>query len=280
MVVVAAKPGPDNEYPADVTPDMVAASPDAPGATGATGVTGVTGVTGQDTGSDDPGSAREDASTPESGLAGTLLPREPEAAVPEPARTVRTTLFQCLVPIIHPDNPAYNVSLEELAAVFAGRYSRWKSLPGGPEKLRIQVLALAEDAPGAAWWNQTVMRNARVFMGALFLSRGRAVLESVAGNHRAVGYVHLPLLLDTPGAAAPLSVDGVKVDVGTVLSGEYPLCRAMQVVVPDFDPTSRAASFLSFVSQRRDILMGMAGLKAMDPPVYRPRPPEEDGDEQ
>lgn len=72
------------------------------------------------------------------------------------------------------------------------------------------------------------------------------MLETIAGNPNAIGYVSMSALNDRVRA---LSIDGVEPSVQSVKLGAYPITRSFYIITGQF-PSPAAADFIQFVLSR------------------------------
>lgn len=160
--------------------------------------------------------------------------------------------------IVHPDNPVSNLTREQLAAVFAGRVSRWTELDGEDRPMAVYgreagsgTRTAFEDALGAT--DRCAYRNE-------YCSTGD-VVGNVAANPNAIGYVSLS---SVNGAVKALAVDGVRCELDTVRDGRYPICRPFLLVTREGAALSgEAGAFLDFAeSEEAEPYLAMAGAAA------------------
>lgn len=160
--------------------------------------------------------------------------------------------YDAVVLVVHPGNPLEGLTLAQVRELFAGRVARWSDLGGGPER----VLPVSrEEGSGTRWdFEALVMQGARVTPAAVVMPSGRAVVEFVAENPGAVGYVGLA---GAKEGVKVLALEGVRPSGATVREGTYPLPRLCYLVLPS-SHAPRAEAFVRFAT-------GEAGQEALAP---------------
>ena len=100
--------------------------------------------------------------------------------------------YDCIVPVVHPDNSLEDVSLDQLKAVYKGEIKNWKDLGGADKKITV----VSRDTSSGTYevWKKIVMKEERVFPGALVQASNGAVAQAVAKNEYAIGYVGIGYL--------------------------------------------------------------------------------------
>jgi phosphate transport system substrate-binding protein len=149
--------------------------------------------------------------------------------------------MDCIVPIVHPDNPLSEVTLEQLKAIYTGKIKKWKEL-GGMSK---PIVVISRDSSSGTFevWNEKVLDKERVRPDAQLQASNGAVAQAVAGNKYAIGYVGIGYV--NPNLKA-LTVEGVKASAKTAMDGSYPVARQLYMFT-NGEPTGAVKAFLDFV---------------------------------
>lgn len=130
--------------------------------------------------------------------------------------------------IVHPNNPVYNLSLEQITAIFKGEITNWSEVGGNDAGI---VVVSREEGSGIRTTfesfanvqeeievnGNTVMVSA-VTPLAIISSGTGGIIASVSGNENAIGYVTTGVVSD---AIKSLSVNGVFFSEETVRNGSY-----------------------------------------------------------
>ena len=143
--------------------------------------------------------------------------------------------------IVHPNNPAQDLSLDQIRQVFSGNISNWKGVGGPSQPI---VLVTREEGSGTREsFQKFVMGKEDINLGALVQDSNGAVRQVVASNHDAIGYISLGLVNDQVKA---LKISGVEPNFTDIDRGKYTLVRPFLFVFKE-EPTGEAKSFLEFV---------------------------------
>jgi phosphate transport system substrate-binding protein len=101
---------------------------------------------------------------------------------------VRTSVaVDALVPVVHPDNPIGELSSEQLRDIYAGKVKNWKDLGGRDEA----IVVVSRDTSSGTYetWVEMIMKSEKVAPSALLQASNGAVVQAVAKNRRAIGYI-------------------------------------------------------------------------------------------
>jgi phosphate transport system substrate-binding protein len=130
--------------------------------------------------------------------------------------------YDCIVPVVHSSNPVKGFTLDQLKAVYEGKTKNWKEL-GGPDK---EIVVISRDTSSGTYetWEGKVLKGARVKPGALLQASNGAVVQTVAKNKLALGYVGVGYL---DKSLKGLPVNGVMGSAQTTLNGTYPISRVL-----------------------------------------------------
>ncbi len=92
-----------------------------------------------------------------------------------------------LVPIVHPSNPVQALSLEQLAGIYSGKITNWKSV-GGPNK-QIAVMIPPRSSGTRKFLQETVMNSASFAAGAFTAVTTREEIDLVAQAPIGIGFL-------------------------------------------------------------------------------------------
>ncbi|MBU2551499.1 MAG: phosphate ABC transporter substrate-binding protein [Proteobacteria bacterium] len=159
-----------------------------------------------------------------------------------------TVAMDCIVPIVHPSNPVSGATKDQLKGIFNGSISNWKEI-GGEDK---PIVVVSRDSSSGTFgaWGEMVLHKDRLRQDAQMQASNGAVLQTVAGNKYAIGYVGLGYV---KSSIKPLTVNGVMAGVATAKDKSYPISRAL-FMITNGEPKGASKDFLSFV-------MGAEGQK-------------------
>jgi len=149
--------------------------------------------------------------------------------------------YDCIVPVVHPENPVGNLTLEQLKAVYMGEIKNWKDV-GGQDK---EIVVVSRDTSSGTYevWEEKVMKKARVYAGAMLQASNGAIVQTVSKNRFAIGYVGIGYVDKSVKA---LSVNGVVGNEETTLNGKYPISRPLFMFTRGW-PTAEILHFVNYV---------------------------------
>lgn len=149
--------------------------------------------------------------------------------------------YDCIVPIVHPNNSLQDLSMDQLKDIYMGKVKNWKEVGGADHP----IVVMSRDTSSGTYevWEEKVLDKERVFPGALLQASNGAVVQGVASNRNGIGYIGLGYLTDTVKA---VSVNGVAGSEETTLSGEYPVSRPLFVFTRGW-PEGRTVHFINYM---------------------------------
>ena len=149
--------------------------------------------------------------------------------------------YDSIIPIVHPSNPVKNLTLDQLKAIYMGQVKNWKEI-GGPA---MQIVVISRDTSSGTYevWEEKVMRKERVAPAALLQASNGAIVQAVAKNKYAIGYIGLGYVNKS---VKPLTVNDIKGSEKTTLDGTYPISRALYMFTRGW-PKGDALNFINYV---------------------------------
>jgi len=149
--------------------------------------------------------------------------------------------YDCIVPVVHPSNAVTDISMKQLKDIYMGKVKNWKEL-GGPDR---KIVVISRDTSSGTYevWHSKVLQKARVFPGALLQASNGAIVQVVAKNKNAIGYIGLGYMERSVKA---LTVNKVQGSEETTLNGTYPISRALYMFTAGW-PEGDTLKFLNYV---------------------------------
>ena len=149
--------------------------------------------------------------------------------------------YDCIIPVVHPSNNLKNLSLAHLKKIYMGQVKNWKEV-GGPDS---PVVVISRDTSSGTYevWHNLVLKKERVFPGALLQASNGAVVQAVAKNKNAIGYIGLGYL---SAEVKALKVNNITGSPETTLNGTYAISRPLYMFTPGW-PKGDALNFINFV---------------------------------
>jgi phosphate transport system substrate-binding protein len=196
---------------------------------------------------------REPFVTIDVGGGGTLLGREMAAAsqvdlglaswLPDgPPSGLQATVIarDGIALVVHPSNPIKGLTLLQVRDLFAGRVVDWQVLGGTPGL--VQVVSREDGSGTRAAFETMVMKDEGVTLTALVMPNSQAVVDYVADDPQAIGYVSMGYV---NGDVNALAVEELLPTPENVSPGAYHLTRGLAILSrPDTSPQAKA--FLDF----------------------------------
>ncbi len=151
--------------------------------------------------------------------------------------------------IVHADNPIDAMSLRDLRDVFSGVRNDWADY--GEDDLGNIEVAVREDGDATrVTFDQVVMGDQRLTFDALVMPSVETMLNFVTLRPGAIGYVPSPSVLgkrdgDRPPPVKPLALDGVAPVAASLVSGEYPLVRTLNLIGL-YEPQGELRNFVAW----------------------------------
>lgn len=149
--------------------------------------------------------------------------------------------YDCIVPVVHPSNTISDLSSAQLKAIYKGEIKNWRMV-GGPDR-RIVVVSRDTSSGTYEVWEKKVMKKERVFPGALLQASNGSVLQTVAKNKNAIGYIGLGYMDKSVKA---LSVNKIAGTPETTLNGTYPVGRPLYMFTNNW-PEGEIAKFINYI---------------------------------
>src|SRR5262249_38879458 len=87
--------------------------------------------------------------------------------------------------IVHPDNPATGLSIQQLREIYQGRITNWKEVGGAD--IEISVVSREDGSGTRAEFEQAVMGDRRTTPNAQVTSSSAAMVQSVAAQPGSIG---------------------------------------------------------------------------------------------
>ena len=149
--------------------------------------------------------------------------------------------YDCIVPVVHPGNSVSNLSMSQLRSIYKGEIKNWKEV-GGPDR---KIVVVSRDTSSGTYevWHKKVMKKERVYPGALLQASNGAIVQVVAKNKNAIGYIGLGYL---DSSVKALSANRITGSAETTLNGTYPISRPLYMFTAGW-PKGDTVKFINFV---------------------------------
>lgn len=124
-----------------------------------------------------------------------------------------------------------NLTMEQLAAIFAGEIANWKDVGGKDAKIELIVRDETSGTYGS--FKEIVLDSQKKTpsVNAIVARENGELAAKIASTPNSIGYIGMAFNhIITEAGGKVLTVDGVSPASETVKSGEYPISRALYVV--------------------------------------------------
>ena len=158
--------------------------------------------------------------------------------------------WDAIVPVVHPDNPVNDISLDQLKDVFDGKITNWKDL-GGPDK-RIVLCRRAGATSGVGYmfrglaWNDVnheYKGRARVFPTS-------GPLEKYVASDGTWALAVTGISSARRSGVKVINVNGVDSSPEGIASGSHPLTRPLYLTISPTAPLKHSSSKNIFLAKR------------------------------
>lgn len=150
-------------------------------------------------------------------------------------KTVRYTVaHDAIIPVVHNDNAVKGLTLEQLRDVFAGKIRNWKEV-GGADR---PIVVIGRDSSSGTFesWQELVMGKSRVSPRALLQSSSGGVVQAVASNPNAIGYIGIGYMDKQTKA---LEVNGTAASMESAKDRSWPISRDLYLFTVTETPEAK-----------------------------------------
>lgn len=159
--------------------------------------------------------------------------------------------FDGIAVIVHPKNPITQLTIEQLQKIFTGQAKNWKEFGGAD--LPIVPLSREVSSGTHAHFKEEVVRmgqkdsTAEFSADTLLLTSSQTIVEEVANNESAIGYMGMGYLSDrTKMICVGKTADAcAAADIQNVITKKYPLSRSL-LFYTNGEPQGIVKQFVDF----------------------------------
>ncbi len=158
-----------------------------------------------------------------------------------------------------------DLSAQQLADVFSGKYENWREVGGNNQRIRLLIREPHDSS------RSIIQKVLPPFQGLRFSAKAKVLFhdyEMVTALNKyttVIGWVTNSSMKDVTFAVKVLSIDGIKVSRENIAAGKYKLISDYGFIYKKGDLTGIAEEFVNFVfsEQGRQILFD-AGMVSVD----------------
>lgn len=160
-----------------------------------------------------------------------------------------------LVLIVNPENSIQDLTLDEILDIYSGSITHWDQVGGSSSK--INLITREEGSGTRSAFVELLMGEAEITPKAIVQDSNGSVLQLVAGDPNAIGYISLGLVNENVKA---LNLDGIEATAENIMNDTYMLSRPF-LFVTNGEPTGLAKNFIDFtLSAEGQKLLSHEGL--------------------
>ena len=162
----------------------------------------------------------------------------------EKAEVTETVIaYDGIALVVHPNNTAENLTMEQIKEIYTGKITNWKEVGG--KDAPIVVVSRDESSGTRDAFQELVGFNSEELEKTATIADGNgSVKTTVATNENAIGYISFEQIDDSVKA---LKVDDVEATAENVLSKAYKLSRPFLVVYKDSNITEAGKKFIDYI---------------------------------
>ena len=180
-----------------------------------------------------------------------MKPKETEVALKHGVTPKEFTVaYDGVALIVNKDNPIDKLTIEDLHKIFTGKATNWNEFGG--KDLGIVTISREVSSGTHIYFKEQVVRlnkkeSTEEFSNeTLLLSSSQAIVEEVAGNESAIGYLGMGYTSErTKSLAVSNGKDYYLPDVNNVMKKKYPLSRGLYFYT-DGEPNGIKKLFIDF----------------------------------
>ena len=164
-----------------------------------------------------------------------------------------TVALDAIAVVVHPDNPVDRLTLEQISAIYTGRYTNWREVGG--EDRPIVLLSRESNSGTYVYFLENVIRLGDESSDLLFspdtllMPSSEGISEEVRHNPNAIGYDGLGYVTPDQKVVAVAAAEGgpyVLPSVETVNSGAYPIARDLFMYTAG-EPAGRVGEYMQWI---------------------------------
>lgn len=146
-----------------------------------------------------------------------------------------TVAHDAIIPVVHNGNPVRGLTLAQLRDVYAGKIKNWKEV-GGADR---PIVVVGRDSSSGTFecWQELVMGKTRVSPRALLQSSSGGVVQAVASNENAIGYIGIGYMDKQTKA---LEVEGKIATMESAKDRSWPISRDLYLFTVTETPDAKA----------------------------------------
>ncbi len=151
-----------------------------------------------------------------------------------------------IVPIVHPSNKIKNLTMEQLKGIYDGTITNWNQVGG--DDMNIVVVSRDSSSGTYEYWHESVMKKTDATNKSLMQASNGAVVNTVANNKKAIGYIGFGYL---DSSVKITDVNSIKATLKNGKTGKYPVSRKLYMYVDQNNYSADAKAFVEFLLSKK-----------------------------
>ncbi len=151
--------------------------------------------------------------------------------------------------IVNQDNPLTEITLDQLKQIYTGEVNNWQSING--VDLKIMPISRETSSGTYVFFQEHVLKMKDYTPSALLMPATSAIVEAVANDKPAIGYVGLGYAAQAKDRVKVLPVKAdegspaIEANIETVQAGQYPIARPLHCYT-NGAPAGAIKAFMDF----------------------------------
>ncbi len=168
----------------------------------------------------------------------------------EEERRVQLTpvAWDALAVIVHKDNPARNITTQQMRDLFEGKITNWKQLGGNDAPVELYVRKGKISGVGRTLRELVFNDYNKEFVAKHVVDSTGPLERAIVQNPNGIGVTGISSARKLKGKANVLTLDGKEPSYENIKSGQYLLYRPLYVVTAMDERDPAVKNFLQFVS--------------------------------
>ena len=178
-------------------------------------------------------------------LSRALKSSEKEAMAAKGVKPVaHVVAYDALPVIVHPSNKVGTLTIEQIKDIYTGKITNWKDV-GGPDEKIVLVTRPQTSGTRALYKKYAINDAEEASNKSLETDNSGLLVQSVAQNKGAIGYVALPYLMNDKSVVA-LAIDGVAPTLENTYNGTYSVWGYEHIYTSN-EPKAAVKAFIDFI---------------------------------
>jgi phosphate transport system substrate-binding protein len=143
--------------------------------------------------------------------------------------------------VVHPSNPASNLTAQQVRDIFAGKITNWKDVGGNDAAIHLFT---RDEASGTREvFSEKLLKKGPVLESANVVPSNGAMKTAIAQDKDALGYVGIG---HVDAEVKAVNLDGVAASQETSMNGSYPVVRKLYMNTKG-EPSKLVKAFIDYI---------------------------------